>query len=125
MIHIVIPSEDWPQSIQDAITYRGFYVIKVHDLIGNFSAVPGGESEKLWREFFSSQWWDQRSEKVIDYQSCQRLYISMGPLLLLVSILLLSPSVAILPWSVLWQKCFSDPCTGGTVAEGKRKCSIL
>ncbi len=52
MIHIVIPSEDWPQSIQDAITHRGFYVIKVHDLIGSFSAVPGGEREKLWREFF-------------------------------------------------------------------------
>jgi len=114
----VIPSEDWPQSIQDAITHRGFYVTKVHDLIGSFSAVPGGEREKLWREFFSSQWWDQRSEKVIDHQSCQRVYISMGPLLLLVSILLLSPLVAILPCSVLWQKFFSDPCTGGPVVAG-------
>ncbi len=56
--------------------------------------------------------------EVIDYQSCQRVYVSMGPLLLLVSILLLSPLVAILPWSVLWQKCFSDPCTGGTVVAG-------
>jgi hypothetical protein len=58
-----MPSEDWPQSIEDAITHRGFYAIKVHDLIGSFSAVPGVEREKLWREFFSSQWWDQRSEK--------------------------------------------------------------
>ncbi len=53
------------QSMQGAIRHRGFYVIKVHNLV-EFSAVPGGEREKLRREFFLDpyQWWDHRSEKV-------------------------------------------------------------
>jgi hypothetical protein len=39
------------QSMRGAIPHRGFYVIKVHNLV-KFSAVPGGEREKLWWEFF-------------------------------------------------------------------------
>jgi pentatricopeptide repeat protein len=41
-------------------------VIKVHDWEGSFSAVPGGQTEKLWREFFvdPSHWWDHRPEKI-------------------------------------------------------------
>jgi hypothetical protein len=37
-------------------------------LKGNVSAVPGGQREKLWREFLSdpSQWWDHRAEKAIE-----------------------------------------------------------
>jgi hypothetical protein len=42
-------SKDWTHSTQDAVPYRGFYVIKLHDLKGNFSAVPAGQREKLWR----------------------------------------------------------------------------
>jgi len=38
------------QSMQGAIPHRGFYVMKVHNLV-EFSAVPGGEREKLWQEF--------------------------------------------------------------------------
>ncbi|CAK9267668.1 unnamed protein product, partial [Sphagnum jensenii] len=52
--------------MRDAVRpHRDFYVIKVHALEGIFSAVPGGHTEKLWREFFvdPSHWWDHRPEK--------------------------------------------------------------
>jgi hypothetical protein len=45
--------------------------------------------------------WDHRSEKVTEHEN--------GAIALLVSILLLSLLVAILPWSELWWKFFSDP----------------
>jgi hypothetical protein len=35
-----VSKRDWTPSMQDAIPHRGFYVIKVHDLIGSFSADP-------------------------------------------------------------------------------------
>jgi hypothetical protein len=68
-----VKSEDWTQSMQDAIPHCCFYVIKVHDLKASFPAVPGGQKEKLWREFFTdpSQWWDHRPEKVPEHQSSQ------------------------------------------------------
>ncbi len=47
-----VSKRDWTPSMQDAIPHRGFYVIKVHYLIGSFSAVPRGQREKLWCEFF-------------------------------------------------------------------------
>ncbi len=67
--------------MQDAIPRRGFHRIKVHDLTGSISAVAGGHREKLWREFFlnPSQWWDHRSEKVTEHQSCKRVHMSMEP----------------------------------------------
>ncbi len=35
--------------------HHGFHVIDVHNLIGGFpAAVPGGQGEKLWQEFFGS-----------------------------------------------------------------------
>ncbi|CAK9214874.1 unnamed protein product [Sphagnum troendelagicum] len=52
--------------MRDAVRpHRDFYVIKVHDWEGSFSAVLGGQTEKLWREFFvdPSHWWDHRPEK--------------------------------------------------------------
>jgi hypothetical protein len=47
-------------------------------LIGSFSAVPGGEREKLWQEFLldASQWCDHISEKVTEHQSCQDSYVN-------------------------------------------------
>jgi hypothetical protein len=64
--------------MQDAIPGRGFYAIKVHDFNAIFSAVLGGQREKLWREFFldPSQWWDYRLEKVIEHQSCQSSHVN-------------------------------------------------
>jgi hypothetical protein len=46
-------------------------------LIGSISAVAGGHREKLWREFFvyASQWWDHRSEKVTEHQSCHNSHV--------------------------------------------------
>jgi hypothetical protein len=38
--------------VQDAVPHHDFYVIKVHDSEGGFSAVPGGQREKLCQEFF-------------------------------------------------------------------------
>jgi hypothetical protein len=38
--------------MQDAVPHPGFYVIKLDDLKGGFSAVPAGNREKLWWEFF-------------------------------------------------------------------------
>ncbi|CAM6003402.1 unnamed protein product, partial [Sphagnum balticum] len=58
--------------MRDAVRpHRDFYVIKVHALEGIFSAVPGGHTEKLWREFFvdPSHWWDHRPEK-LDLDFC-------------------------------------------------------
>jgi hypothetical protein len=66
--------------MQDAVPHRGFYVIKIHDLKGSVSAVPGGQREKLWREFFSdpSQWWDHRAEKVTEHDSCQSSHVNVA-----------------------------------------------
>ncbi len=65
--------------MQDAIPHRGFYVIKVHDLIGSLSAVPRGQREKLWCEFFLDplKGGDHGSEKVTELQLCQRVHMSM------------------------------------------------
>jgi hypothetical protein len=56
--------------MQNEIPRSGFCLIKVHNLIGSFSAVPGVQREKLWWEFFldPSQWRDHRSEKVTEHQ---------------------------------------------------------
>jgi hypothetical protein len=42
------------------------------------NAVPAGQREKLWQEFFldPSQWWDHRSGKVTEIQSCQSLHVN-------------------------------------------------
>jgi hypothetical protein len=65
--------------MQDAIPHRGFYVIKVHYLIGSFSAVPQGQ-----RNCGASSFWilckgDHGSEKVTEHQFCQRVHMSMEP----------------------------------------------
>jgi hypothetical protein len=64
--------------MQDAIPHCGFYVMKVHDLIGSFSVVPGGEREKLWQKLFLDllQWWDHRLVKVSEHQSCQSSHVN-------------------------------------------------
>jgi hypothetical protein len=64
--------------MQDPTPHRDFYLIKGHDLKGSVCAVPGGEREKLWRDFFSdpSQWWDHRPEKVTECQSCQSSHVN-------------------------------------------------
>jgi hypothetical protein len=36
--------------MQDAVPHGGFYAIKVHHLIGSFSAVSGGQRGNLWRK---------------------------------------------------------------------------
>jgi hypothetical protein len=76
-----VSKRDWTPSMQDAIPHRGFYVIKVHDLIGSFSTVPRGQREKLWCEFFLDplQGGDHGSEKVTGHQLCQRVHMSMEP----------------------------------------------
>jgi hypothetical protein len=64
--------------MQDAVPHLSFYVIKLHDLKGSCSAVPAGQREKLWRKFFldPSQWWDHRSEKVTEHQTCQSSHVN-------------------------------------------------
>jgi hypothetical protein len=64
--------------VQNAIPHPGFYVIRVHDLTGSFSAVPGGHTEKQWREFFRDpwKWWDHRSQKVSEHQICQSSHVN-------------------------------------------------
>jgi len=65
--------------MRDAVRpHRDFSVIKVHDWEGSFSAVPGGHTEKLWREFFvdPSHWWDHRPEKVAEHHSCQSSHVN-------------------------------------------------
>jgi hypothetical protein len=49
-----------------------------HMLEGSFSAVPGGHTEKLCREFFvdPSHWWDHRPEKVTEHHSCQSSHVN-------------------------------------------------
>ncbi len=59
----------------------------------------GGQREKLWYDFFLDplQWWDHRSKKVIEHQSCQNSHVNAAIALVgvdLVRCLL----VAILPW---------------------------
>ncbi len=65
--------------MRDAVRpHRDFSVIKVHDWEGSFSAVPGGQTEKLWREFFvdPSHGWDHRPEKVTEHHSCQSSHVN-------------------------------------------------
>ncbi len=72
-------SKVWRRSMLDAVPPPlGFYVIKQHDLIGSCSAVPARQREKLWREFFldPTQWWDHRSEKVTEHQTCQSAHVN-------------------------------------------------
>jgi len=71
---------DWTHSMQDAAPHRAFYVIKLHDLKGSFSAVPAGQREKLWQKFFldPSQWWDHRADKVTEHQSCQSSHVNIA-----------------------------------------------
>jgi hypothetical protein len=66
-------SKNWTPSVQDAELGGCFFVIKLCDLTGSFPAVPVGQREKQWREFFldPSQWWDHRSAKVIEHQFSQ------------------------------------------------------
>jgi hypothetical protein len=54
-------------------------------LKGSFFAVPVGQREKRWREFFldPSQWWDHRSKKVTEHQSCQNSPVLLTSILLL------------------------------------------
>jgi hypothetical protein len=70
--------KDWTHSMQDEVPHHEFYVINLHDLKGSFNAVPTGQREKLWREFFldPAQWWYHRSEKVTEYQSCQSSHVN-------------------------------------------------
>ncbi len=93
---IIVMSSKENQKIGHNLCKSGFYVIKVHELIGSFSEVPGGQREKLWREFLLDplHQWDHRSKKVTEHEN--------EAIALLVSILLLSLLVAILPWSKLW-----------------------
>jgi hypothetical protein len=77
-------SKNWTPSAQHAEPQGGFCVIKLYHLKGSFSAVPVGQREKRWREFFldPSQWWDHGSEKVTEHQSCQN-----SPVLLMLTLL--------------------------------------
>jgi hypothetical protein len=72
----------------------GFYVIKQHDLTGSCSAVPARQREKLWREFFldPTQWWDHRSEKVTEHQTCQNAHV-VGVNLIVLSSLISCPGL--------------------------------
>ncbi len=72
-------------------------------LKGNVSAVPGGQREKLWREFFSdpSQWWDHRAEKVTEHHSCQSSNVNVAIALVGIN-LVCALVVAILLWSKPW-----------------------
>ncbi len=78
--------------MQDAIPHHGCYVIKVHDLKGSSFAVPGGQREKLWQDFFMdpSQWWDHRSEKVSEHQTCQSSCVDGTIALVVVNLVALS-----------------------------------
>ncbi len=72
-------------------------------LKGNVSAVPGGQREKLWREFFSdpSQWWDHRAEKVTEHHSCQSSHVNVAIALVGINLVCVLV-VAILMWSKPW-----------------------
>ncbi len=60
---IIVISSKANQKIGHNLFNGGLYVIKVHELIGSFSAVPGGQREKLWQEFLLDplHQWDHRS----------------------------------------------------------------
>jgi hypothetical protein len=63
--------------MQNAIPQCSFYGIKVLNLMGSFSAVLGGQLEKLWQEFFCVlSNWDRRSEKVTEHHSCQSSFVN-------------------------------------------------
>ncbi len=125
---VVMSSElnpkEWTHSMQDPIPYRDFYMIKGHDLKGSVCAVPGGEREKLWRDFFSdpSQWWDHRPEKVTEHQSCQSSHVNGRIGLVGVNL------VAIMLCSMHWQKFFSGPLhwwNSVSRLEKVSKCNML
>jgi hypothetical protein len=80
-----IKSKNWTPSVQDAEPHGGFYEIKLYDLKKKNSAVPVGQGEKRWQEFFldPSQWWDHRPEKVTEHQSCQNSPVLLMSILLL------------------------------------------
>jgi hypothetical protein len=102
--------------MQDAAPHHGFYVIKLHDLKGSFSAVPAGQREKLWQKFFldPSQWWDHRAEKVTEHQSCQSSHVNIAIAVNLVAPLL----VTILPWSKLVRIFSQVLCTSEILVVG-------
>jgi hypothetical protein len=85
-------------------------------LKGNFSAVPGGQREKLWREFLSdpSQWWDHGAEKVTEHHSCQSSHVN-------VAIALVGISLVARWWLLsycgpnLGRNCFHILCTSGII----------
>jgi hypothetical protein len=108
------------QSLQDAIPHHGCFVIKVHYLKGSSFAVPGGQREKLWQEFFMdpSQWWDHRSEKVSEHQTCQSSHVDGTIPLVVVNLIALS---WLLSWSNLGRNSFEVLCTGGIVVVGWRR----
>jgi hypothetical protein len=103
--------------MQDAVPHLGFYVIKLHDLKGSCSTVPAGQREKLWRKFFldPSQWWDHRSEKVTQHQTCRSSHVN-GTIALVALTL-----VALLPWSKLCRNSIQVLCSCGIVIAGWRR----
>jgi hypothetical protein len=95
-------------------------MIKVHDLKGSSFAVPGGQREKLWQVFFMdpSQWWDHRSEKVREHQTCESSHVDGTIALVVVNLVALS---WLLSWSNLGRNSFEVLCTGGIVVVGWRR----
>jgi hypothetical protein len=72
----LLPSSPYPVHVCVFCLPKGL------NLIGTcFSAVHGGQREELWQDFFvdSSQWWDHRSEKVIEHCNPVRAQMSMEP----------------------------------------------
>jgi hypothetical protein len=66
----MIIMKSWRQSLQDAISHCGSYVITIHLLIGS-SIVSKGWREKLWWDFFLDPLKScHRSEKVTKNESC-------------------------------------------------------
>ncbi len=74
------------------------------------------------------QWWDHRSEKVTEHQTCQSSHVNVATLAALFGVnlvafsLSLSWLLSILPWSKLGRNSFQVLCTGGiVVAVGSRR----
>ncbi len=64
----------------------------MHDSGGRFSPAPGGQRQKLWRDFFldPSNWWDHRSEEVTERRSGQTSQVNGAIALVGVNLLALS-----------------------------------
>jgi hypothetical protein len=64
----------------------------MHDSAGRFSAAPGGQRQKLWRDFFldPSKWWDHRSEEVTERRFGQTSHFNGAISLVGVNLLALS-----------------------------------